>query len=1130
MSMTETPGQRVADQAERFEALDHTRSFIVQAPAGAGKTELLIQRFLTLLGKVEQPESVLALTFTRKAAGEMRHRVIDALRRASEPEPATSHEKFTWRLAERVVARDRELDWHLVEHPSRLRIQTIDSLCARLVRQMPWVSRMGSVPRPAENVQHFYRQAARALLELLESDLKSDSRRVAALQRLLVHLDNNVGTLETLLVSMLERRDQWLRHVVGNVDSELFRISLDQALEGIIANQVAAVAEGFPENLLGETLSVARFAAANLVEAESRSPLTVFFDRDTVPGSDADSLDCWLGLAEMFLNKGGERRKQLTLRQGFPPTKEGKEAKRRALRIELDAATIARLHLLRFLPPHGFTDIQWDVLESLMEVLPVAVAQLRLVFREAGRVDFTEVAHGSQTALGPADTPTDLAFALDCRIQHLLVDEFQDTSQSQYELITRLTREWQPVDGQTLFLVGDPMQSIYGFREAEVGLFLRARHEGVGNIRLTPLTLSVNFRSEAGIVDWVNEALGAAFPVVEDAFSGAVTYAPSVPFKASGPEPAVRVHPFFESDPEAEAGRVLEIIREAQSRNSEGTVAVLVRARSHLVAIVSALRRAGEKYRAVEIDALGERSVVQDLLALTRALLDPADRVAWLSILHAPWCGLTLADLETLVGGDFSSTMWDLVQDRQVLARISPDGRARLERMTDVLSEAVRWRGALAIRRWVEGVWIDLGGPACLESLTDLEDAAVYLDLLEESLDGLDLKDYEKFAGDVARLFARPDVEAGEALQLLTIHKAKGLEFDTVILPGLGRSTRSEARSLMMTLEYMDPEGATQLLLAPIQETGGVEDPLYSYLRSVDTTKRDHESTRLLYVASTRARESLHLLAAARLDASDEGIAVPGRRTLLGKIWQKVEPDFRDGLERLREMPAPSETSVVVGTEGVSLRRLALDWKPPPPPEDMVWQALDQVSEDNESAVRHPTFVWASELQRRVGIVVHRMLWQLQAPLSLDFSEASLRAALRSEGLDGPKLEEAVSRAVSALQNAVGDDRGRWILSGHDDDRREYALSSVVEGQVRHFVLDRTFVDGPTRWIIDYKTSTHEGGGREAFLDNEQERYRPQLENYASAMQHIDRRPIRLGLYFPLLQGWREWAFDNRGS
>ena len=92
--------------------------------------------------------------------------------------------------------------------------------------------------------------------------------------------------------------------------------------------------------------------------------------------------------------------------------------------------------------------------------------------------------------------------------------------------------------------------------------------------------------------------------------------------------------------------------------------------------------------------------------------------------------------------------------------------------------------------------------------------------------------------------------------------------------------------------------------------------------------------------------------------------------------------------------------------------------------------------------------------------------------------------------------------------------------------RREYALSTVVERKVRRFVVDRTFVDDGVRWIIDYKTSTHEGSGRDAFLDNEQTRYREQMEGYARVMRSLDPRPIRLGLYFPLIQGWREWAFE----
>ena len=184
-------------------------------------------------------------------------------------------------------------------------------------------------------------------------------------------------------------------------------------------------------------------------------------------------------------------------------------------------------------------------------------------------------------------------------------------------------------------------------------------------------------------------------------------------------------------------------------------------------------------------------------------------------------------------------------------------------------------------------------------------------------------------------------------------------------------------------------------------------------------------------------------------------------------------------------------------------------------------------SETGSTDGHHPTFEWASELQRRVGIVVHRMLQRMRVPDSLDFSEETLRTALRREGLDGEKLDEAVSRAMSAIANTLRDERGRWILSQHENDERELALSTRTKDRVRRYIVDRTFVDGGNRWIIDYKTSAHIGGDLEGFLDNEQERYRDQLEGYASIIRTMDARPITLGLYFPLLQGWREWRFEG---
>jgi ATP-dependent exoDNAse (exonuclease V) beta subunit len=189
---------------------------------------------------------------------------------------------------------------------------------------------------------------------------------------------------------------------------------------------------------------------------------------------------------------------------------------------------VAALQDLRALPPVAYDPTQWAFIEALAALLPLALAQLELTFRRYGAADFTQLAQGAIQALGEPDAPTDLALALDYRIQHLLIDEFQDTSFTQFELLRRLIAGWQPGDGRTLFAVGDPMQSIYRFREAEVALFLRARHGGVAGLALTPLTLQVNFRSQGALVQWVNNVFEQVLPQREDERSGAVSFTLSV--------------------------------------------------------------------------------------------------------------------------------------------------------------------------------------------------------------------------------------------------------------------------------------------------------------------------------------------------------------------------------------------------------------------------------------------------------------------------------------------------------------------------------------------------------------------------------------------------------------------------
>jgi ATP-dependent helicase/nuclease subunit A len=724
---------RVADQPERHAALDVTRSFIVQAPAGSGKTALLVERYLRLLKTVQKPEEIVAITFTRKAAAEMRERVGEQV----SPDLAT-----------------------------RLRIQTIDAFCASLTSQMPVLAKFGAQPGIAEDASELYWEAAaRTLAEL-----------TPPVARLLAHLDNNVGEATALLAEMLARRDQWLRQTGEAPTRAELEAALVEERARLIARAQALHPQASPE------------------------------------------------LAEAVLTQKGEWRK------------------RPAAPAELQAIPGLQeaLAALLLMPPEQYTDTQWQALEAILALLKPAVAQLVTLFGERGEVDFTQIAHGALLALGTPEEPTDLLLSMDYRVHHLLVDEFQDTSNSQWELLERLTAGWEPGDGRSVFVVGDPMQSIYRFRDAQVGLFLRARDHGLPNVELERLTLSTNFRSQGAIVEWVNRVFPSVLPSFEDEAAGAVAYSASVPFHPADAEGEPVLHVL--ADREAEAARVVGLCL-----SSRGKTAILVRNRSHLDAIVPALKKAGVRYRAVEIEQLGEKQVVQDLYALTRALTHLADRVAWLAILRAPWCGLTLEELSSFFE-ERSETIWELMQSQPRLARVVSVLRPCLEQ---------RLRGTLRDR--VEGAWLALGGPACVEDATDLEDAEIFFDELERLEEAGELSDFSLLAESLGKLYALPDVEAGpEAVEIMTIHKAKGLEFDTVIVPGLDRAPRSGRKPLFAWRAL----AGGRLLLAPIDETGGEKEPLYQYVRQLDREAEDIEAGRLFYVAATRAESRLHLLGA----------------------------------------------------------------------------------------------------------------------------------------------------------------------------------------------------------------------------------------------------------------------------
>jgi len=1105
------------DAAARARALNPVTSFIVQAPAGSGKTELLTQRFLALLATVRRPDEILAITFTRKAASEMRHRLLQALKRGGEEAvPEKAHERLTWELARAVLRQDRECGWDLLDNPGLLGIQTIDSFNASLVRRMPWVSRLGGVPAVAENPARLYREAARRVLSRTGMPLPGGAEAA----QLLGHLDNRMELLESMLIAMLQRRDQWLRHLAG-ADHAAQRDLLESALEDYIAGTLQQARSLFPPGFWATFLPVGRYAASNLPE---NRPASVLTGLQEIPGCRGDDLSLWQGMADLLLTGGGELRRRLDKNCGFPPGGGAAATMKESMLALLAEPSLSALapwmREIRSLPPAFYADRQWQTLQALVDLLLLAARELWLVFREAGEVDFAEIAGKALAALREDESPSDLLLRLDNRLSHLLVDEFQDTSWLQFELLERLTEGWQEGDGRTLFLVGDPMQSIYRFREAEVGLFLRAQRQGIGSVRLEPLQLSANFRSRAGVVEWVNASFSAIFPSSEDLARGAVRYARATPVHAAEEGPAVRVHCRLGRDDSAEAEAVVSLVREALNLG-EGSIAILVRSRTHLAQILPALRQAGLRYLAQEIDLLAERPVARDIVSLTRSLLHPGDRLAWLATLRAPWCGLTLSDLHLLCRDHRQAPVPQLLSDAALLDLLSDDGRLRASRTFSVLRHGMQERGRVDLRRLVEACWLALGGPACCTQ-SEMEDAERVFDLLERLSKGGDLLPVERLEEELQKLFAAPDTEADGRLQVMTMHKAKGLEFDTVILPGLGRSPRQGEKPLLRWLEH--PECG--LLLAPVEPRGeGDKDPIYETIGRLEKEKGELEATRLLYVAATRARHRLHLLG--HVEPRRNNDPAPGYGSLFEKLWPALDEERSPTATFGGDEPADPPS--------LQLRRLPADWRPPiltPGPTHLLRKEVSPTSDDERRGEERIFTGREAETLRHVGTVVHHWLERFGREGIEGWSAERLgeighavRRQLLSLGVPSGELDDGMQRVSGALRTTLESRRGRWLLSPHREAAVEYPVSGIVAGDLVHAVIDRTFIDERgARWIVDYKTSLPAAKESvSAFYARERERYQGQLHRYAALLASLDPHcPVRAALYFPLIDGWCE--------
>jgi len=1119
------------DSAQREESLDINHSFIVQAPAGSGKTSLLTQRYLRLLAKVQQPEEILAITFTRKAAAEMHERIMHSLALAKQPRPDDEFAAASWDIACKVLQHDADNEWHLLETPNRLRVQTIDSLCANLTRQLPVTSRFGSPPSIQVDASPLYVDAARNCL----AELAGDDEVAEAIQLLLLHLDNQLSRAEQLISVMLSSRDQWMRHLASDHSESFNRHTLEDVLQRSIESILSRLIESFTDEQRDCLQDLLAFAAAHI--ADTDSAIYRYGEVIDLYDSDPSSIESWQMLAGFLLTGTGGWRKQASAALGFPAPSATKDKPLKALYTEKkkqykellselsNNPTLTELVAwIGCLPSPQYTQQQWAFIQALFVVLPRAVAHLRLVFQYNAQVDFCEVSLSASRALHDSSGVTDLALILDYQLQHILVDEFQDTSETQFSLLQDLLAGWQAGDGRTLFLVGDPMQSIYRFRQAEVGLFLKTQQQGLGEVSdIKALNIAVNFRSQSGVVNWVNEVFKNIMPPQDDLYTGAISYKSSIAFnKGLTESEAVCYYPHI--DRPAEGKALLELIQAIQKNSPDESIGVLVRSRGALLDLVAQLNQAGVAYQASDIDPLNQRQTVIDLMSLSRAYLQAADRVAWLAVLRAPWCGLSLSDLLLLLDDAVAEEpLWDLMLDPLRLQTLSVKGQQSVRHLLKAFEEAFSYRERMSLAESITGLWRHLLAPECLRSAAELSDAEAFFACLQE-LEAADQSvDIAVLDQRLQKLYAAPDVNASDRLQIMTIHKSKGLEFDHVILPGLDRQARHDDKRLLAWLERpAEFSDESELLIAPIKATGSDEDDgIGRYLTKIEQEKSRHESQRLLYVAVTRAKKQLHLSFCVSYDEKKQEIKSPSSNTLLGLLW----PSINDAIE----MPHDELLADVITEKApITIQRLQLD--------KVIQKASVQADFQHRVGKRFKQqtslieFELAAELAAAIGTVCHQCM-QIMGERGVDsepFDDASIRCLLLDVGVLPKMVELALKRVQTILHACLKDKRGRWVLSNtHEESQFEWAISGVINNEVIHARLDRSFVDQGQRWIIDYKTSQFDGDNIEEFLDQEMLTYKAQLERYALLISRIDKRPIQLGLYYPEYAAWRSWEYTG---
>lgn len=907
-----------SDAPAREHAVDPSRNVVLEASAGTGKTRVLVERYVNLLRAGVEPDHILAITFTRKAAAEMRERIIDRLREAA-------------RLSQFDAGRWRELRERLGE----IAISTIDAFCLSLLREFPLEADVDPGFDLADDteVPRLIGESLDQALRICRGIARSDDD-VA-----LVFAQLGERRLRAGLAALLDRRlvaPQALQRYLSGGPRDLTPALVCARAAARLRDGLGGVQGGIEAFLADGPVHAPAFAMlADDVRALCAMGDSPTFDRRDEQAAFRVLVD---RLRAYFMKADGEPRGATFAGTSYKKDDCLSEAAWKRHRAAAAAVAPGVAEALRAFR----RDLNVVLSRGVWTIFAVALRQYQRTLEGRALLDFSGVLERAVKLLKDMDEFAQSRFRLEARYRHVLVDEFQDTSRAQWQLVAQLVRNWGEGFGAgadaiqpSIFIVGDRKQSIYGFRDADVSVLDEAASfvSGLRDQDDPRRAISVSFRSTPAILAFVNDVFGAVEKAPERADRFRYDETDRFPLEdlvldgelaaGEGPVAALElgliVGGTITEAAERVGAEVASLLGHATVRDralgarrpaQPSDIAVLFRSRDTHREFEKALER--HKVSTYVYKGLGffDSDEVQDAVSLLRFLADPQSNLRAAAFMRSRFVRLSDGALSRLAP-DLAEA---LIAERppSVLPALTEED----QRMLGIVREA--------IPRWLS--WVDRLAPAALLGRL-LADTALAYELqgpryrqARENLKKLramvrrhqnrGYATLERVVEHIERLAVGDEsnaaIDAHDAVSLMTVHASKGLEYPIVFVVNMGRGT-GNARAPIRVVA--DVKGEASVAIADYQSEAD-EDAV---------AKEREETKRLLYVALTRARDRLYLsgsvakgvfrptrgaLAEVMPDSLRalfaRAAAGPGTLDWVGSsgVHQLVVPDTTDGGER----------------------------------------------------------------------------------------------------------------------------------------------------------------------------------------------------------------------------------------